>query len=138
MSARSLFWCSSNASEMYFTPSDRQKKVEDVNLALRQVLSRAVASEGVLDIFAAAGLKKPDLSILSEEFLAEVRGIPQKNLAADLLRKLLSDEIKIRAKKNVVQSRLFSEMLQQAIIKYQNRTIEASAVIQELIEIARD
>src|SRR5207244_10724946 len=85
-------------------PSDRQKKVEDVNFALRQVLSRAVASEGVLDIFAAAGLKKPDLSILSEEFLVEVRVMPQNNLAVELLRKLLSNEIKIRAKKNLVQS----------------------------------
>jgi type I restriction enzyme R subunit len=120
------------------TSSDRQKKKEDVNIALRQILSRAVASDEVLDIFAAAGLKKPDISILSEEFLAEVRGMPQKNLAVELLRKLLNNEIKIRSKKNIVQSRLFSEMLQQAIVKYQNRTIEASAVIQELIDIARD
>ncbi len=76
------------------TSSDRQKKTEDVNFALRQILSRAVASDEVLDIFAAAGLKKPDISILSEEFLAEVRGMPQKNLAVELLRKLLSNEIK--------------------------------------------
>lgn len=81
------------------TPSDRQKKVEDVNFALRQILSRAVASDVVLDIFAAAGLKKPDISILSEEFLAEVRGMPQKNLAVELLRKLLNNEIKLRMKK---------------------------------------
>ncbi|MGI8836530.1 MAG: type I restriction endonuclease subunit R [Pyrinomonadaceae bacterium] len=120
------------------TPSDRQKKVEDVNFALRQILSRAVASDEVLDIFAAAGLKKPDISILSEEFLAEVRGLPQKNLAVELLRKLLNNEIKIRSKKNVVQSRLFSEMLEKAIIKYQNRAIETAAVIQELIDLARD
>jgi type I restriction enzyme R subunit len=120
------------------TPSDRQKKVEDVNFALRQILSRAVASDEVLDIFAAAGLKKPDISILSEEFLAEVRGMPQKNLAVELLRKLLNNEIKLRSKKNLVQSRLFSEMLEKAIVKYQNRTIEASAVIQELIDLARD
>ncbi len=120
------------------TSSDRQKKTEDVNFALRQILSRAVASDEVLDIFAAAGLKKPDISILSEEFLAEVRGMPQKNLAVELLRKLLNNEIKLRSKKNVVQSRLFSEMLQQAIVKYQNRTIEASVVIQELIGLARE
>jgi len=120
------------------TPSDRQKKVEDVNFALRQILSRAVVSDEVLDIFAAAGLKKPDISILSEEFLAEVRGMPQKNLAVELLRKLLNNEIKLRAKKNIVQSRLFSEMLGKAIIKYQNRTIETAAVIQELIDLARD
>lgn len=120
------------------TPSDRQKKVEDVNFALRQVLSRAVASEGVLDVFAAAGLNKPDISILSEEFLAEVRDMPQKNLAVELLRKLLTNEIKTRARKNVVQSRLFSQMLEKAILKYQNRAIETAAVIQELIDIARD
>ena len=120
------------------TSSDRQKKTEDVNFALRQILSRAVASDEVLDIFAAAGLKKPDISILSEEFLAEVRSMPQKNLAVELLRKLLDNEIRIRARKNIVQSRLFSEMLEKAIIKYQNRTIETAAVIQELIDIARD
>src|SRR6266496_1116948 len=120
------------------TPSDRQKKEEDVNFALRQILSRAVASDEVLDIFAAAGLKKPDISILSEEFLADVRGMPQKNLAVELLRKLLNSEIKLRTKKNLVQSRLFSEMLEKAIIKYQNRAIETAAVIQELIDLARD
>ncbi len=120
------------------TPSDRQKKVEDVNFALRQILSRAVASDEVLDIFAAAGLKKPDISILSEEFLAEVREMPQKNLAVELLRKLLNNELKLRTKKNLVQSRLFSEMLEKAIIKYQNRAIETAAVIQELIDLARD
>jgi len=120
------------------TSSDRQKKTEDVNFALRQILSRAVASDEVLDIFAAAGLKKPDISILSEEFLVEVRGMPQKNLAVELLRKLLNNEIKTRSRKNVVQSRLFSGMLEKAIIKYQNRTIETAAVIQELIDIARE
>src|SRR5881409_2579451 len=105
--------------------SARTRKSDDeMNHAIRQIISRAVASDEVLDIFAAAGLKKPDISILSEEFLAEVRGMPQKNLAVELLRKLLNNEIKIRSKKNLVQSRLFSEMLQQAIVKYQNRTIE--------------
>jgi type I restriction enzyme R subunit len=120
------------------TPSDRQKKVEDVSFALRQILSRAVASDEVLDIFAAAGLKKPDISILSEEFLAEVRDLPQKNLAVELLRKLLTSEIKLRSRKNLVQSRLFSDMLEKAIVKYQNRAIETAAVIQELIDLARD
>ncbi len=120
------------------TSSDRQRKVEDVDFALRQILSRAVASDEVLDIFAAAGLKKPDISILSEEFLAEVRNMPQQNLAVELLRKLLKDEIKTRTRKNVVRSRLFSEMLQKAIMKYQKRMIEASAVIQEMIDLARN
>ena len=97
-----------------------------------------MASEGVVDIFAAAGLKKPDISILSEEFLAEVRGMPQKNLAVELLRKLLTGEIKIRRRKNVVQARSFAEMLEEAIRRYQNRAIEAAQVIEELIQLAKD
>ena len=76
--------------------------------AIRQLVSKAVATEQVIDIFAAAGLKKPDISILSDEFLAEVRGMPHRNLALELLQKLLNDEIKARAKKNVVQSRSFA------------------------------
>jgi type I restriction enzyme R subunit len=118
--------------------SDKKRKTEQVNFAIRQIVSRAVASEEVLDIFAAAGLKKPDISILSEDFLSEVRDMPQRNLAVELLRKLLNGEIKVRSRRNLVQSRSFAEMLEKAIIKYQNRTIEASAVIQELIELARE
>ncbi len=81
----------------------------------------------MIDIFAAAGLKKPDISILSDEFLAEVRGMPQRNLAVELLRKLLNGEIKTRARKNVVQARSFAEMLETADPHYQNRAIEAAA-----------
>ncbi len=92
----------------------------------------------VVDIFAVAGLKKPDISILSDEFLAEVRGLPQKNLAVELLKKLLQDEIRTRFRKNVVQSRSFSELLEQALKKYQNRAIEAAQVIEELIAIAKE
>lgn len=95
------------------------------------------ASE-IVDIFAAAGLKKPDLSILSDEFLAEVRGMPQKNLAVELLRKLLSGEIKLRSRKNVVQAKSFAEMLEQAVHKYQNRAIEAAQMIEEMIGLAKD
>jgi type I restriction enzyme R subunit len=83
-------------------------------------------------------LKKPDISILSEEFLADVRGIPQRNLAVELLRKLLSGEIRARRSKNVVQARSFAEMLEQAIRRYQNRAIEAAQVIEELIELAKE
>jgi type I restriction enzyme R subunit len=97
-----------------------------------------VVSEGVVDIFAAAGLAKPDISILSEDFLAEVKAMPQRNLAVELLRKLLSGEIRTRHRKNVVQARSFSEMLEQALRRYQNRAIEASQVIEELIGLARD
>ena len=82
---------------------------QDLDYAIRQIVSRAVVSDEVVDIFAAAGLKKPDISILSEEFLAEVSHLPQKNLAVELLRKLLNNEIKTRSRRNVVKSRLFSE-----------------------------
>lgn len=103
-----------------------------------QIISRAVATEGVIDIFAAAGLKKPDISILSEEFLAEVRGMPQRNLAVELLQKLLKGEIATRRRKNVVQARSFAEMLERSIRRYQNRAIEAAQVIEELIALARE
>ncbi|HSA32129.1 MAG TPA: type I restriction endonuclease subunit R [bacterium] len=118
--------------------ADEAKSDEELDLAVRQIVSRAVASDGVVDIFAAAGLKKPDLSILSDEFLAEVRGMPQKNLAVELLRKLLSGEIQTRRLKNVVQARSFAEMLEKTIKRYQHRAIEAAAVIEELIDLAKD
>ena len=118
-------------------PGER-KTQEDLDLAVRQIVSRAVASEGVVDIFAAAGLQKPDISILSDEFLAEVRGMPRRNLAVELLRKLLSGEIQIKRKKNVVQAKSFAAMLEQSIRKYQNRAIEAAQVIEEMIALAKD
>ncbi len=111
---------------------------EAADLAIRQLVSRAVVPEGVVDIFAAAGLEKPDISILSDEFLAEVRNLPQKNLAVELLDKLLNDEIKTHSRQNVVRARSFAEMLEQSIRAYQNRTIEAAQVIEELIQIARE
>jgi type I restriction enzyme R subunit len=116
-----------------------EKTAEDYEQALRQILSRAVAaSDQVIDIFAAAGLKKPELSILSDEFLAEVKGMPQKNLAIELLRKLLNDELKSRLRKNLVQSRSFAEMLERTIRAYQNRTLESAEVIAELIKLAKE
>ena len=111
---------------------------EEINHAIRQIVSRAVASEEVIDIFAAAGLKKPDLSILSDEFLAEVRDMPQRNLAVELLQKLLKGELAKRKRKNVVQARSFAEMLEQTLRRYQNRAIEAAQVIEELIQLAHD
>ncbi|MGB2753532.1 MAG: type I restriction endonuclease subunit R [Phycisphaerae bacterium] len=111
---------------------------EQLDHAIRQIVSRAVASDKVIDIFSAAGLNKPDISILSDEFLAEVRNLPHKNLAIELLRRLLSDEVKVSRRKNVVQARSFAEMLERTIRAYQNRTIEAAAVIQELIDLARE
>ena len=111
---------------------------EDLDHAVRQIVSRAVVSKGVIDIFAAAGLEKPDISILSDEFLAEVRGMPQRNLAVDLLQKLLKGELATRRKKNVVQARSFAEMLEQTLLRYQNRAVEAAQVIEELIQLARE
>ena len=111
---------------------------EELDLAVRQIISRAVSSEGVLDIFAAAGLDKPDISVLSDEFLAEVQDMPHRNLAVELLQKLLRGELSARRRKNVVQARSFAEMLEQTLRRYQNRAVEAAQVIEELIELAKD
>ena len=111
---------------------------ESLDHAVRQIVSRAVAPEGVMDVFAAAGLEKPDLSILSDEFLAEVRDMPQRNLAVELLQKLLKGELAARRRKNVVQARSFAEMLEQTIRRYQSRAVEAAQVIEELIGLARE
>jgi type I restriction enzyme R subunit len=110
---------------------------EDLDHAVRQIISRAVTPEGVVDIFAAAGLAKPDISILSDEFLSEVRGMPQRNLAVELLQKLLKGELRMRRRKNLVQARSFAELLEQSLRRYQSRAIEAAQVIEELIELAK-
>jgi type I restriction enzyme R subunit len=110
-------------------PGER-KTDEELDLAIRQIISKAVVSGEVVDIFAAAGLRKPDISILSDEFLAEVHGMPQRNLAVELLQKLLKGEIKTRSKRNVVQARSFAELLEQAVRKYQNRAIETAQVLE--------
>jgi type I restriction enzyme, R subunit len=114
------------------------KTDEELEHAIRQIVSKAMVSEEVIDIFAAAGLKKPDISILSDEFLAEVRDMPQRNLAVELLQKLLKGEIKLRSKRNIVQARSFTEMLEQSLRRYQNRSIETAKVIEELIQLAQD
>lgn len=111
---------------------------EELDHAVRRIISRAVAPEGVVDIFAAAGLPKPDISILSDQFLADVRGMPQRNLAVELLQKLLKGELATRRRRNVVQARSFSEMLEGTLRRYQNRAIEAAQVIEELIRLAKE
>jgi type I restriction enzyme R subunit len=113
------------------TPVDREA-------AIKQLVSRAITPGEVIDLFAASGLKKPDISILDENFLASVRDMPHKNLAVELLRKLLSNEVRQRGKKNVVQSRSFAAMLDEAIRRYMNRTKEAEEIVEELIELARE
>ena len=114
------------------------KSDEELDHAVRQIVSRAVAPDGVVDVFAAAGLEKPDVSVLSEEFLGEVRGMRRRNLAVELLEKLLKGELATRRRKNVVQARSFAEMLEQTIRRYQNRAVEAAQVIEELIGLARE
>jgi type I restriction enzyme R subunit len=119
------------------TERSRARPEEDLDHAIRQIVSEAIAPEGVIDIFQAAGLQKPDISLLSEEFLGEVREMPHRNLAVELLQKLLNDEIKVRRRRNVVQSRTFFEMLETAIRRYKSRAITTAQVIEELIELAR-
>lgn len=120
-------------------PTTRQARTEEeMNRAIQQIISRALVSDEVIDVFKAAGLKKPEVSIFSDEFLLEIQGMKQKNLAVELLRRLLNDEIKTRSKRNVVESRSFSKMLEDAIQKYKNRAIETVAVIEELIKIAKE
>lgn len=113
----------------------RQQKREEV---MRQLMSRAVASEGVQDLFSLVGLEKPNIGLLSEAFLNEVRGLKQKNVAVELLERLLRDEIRLRAGANVVQNRKFSEKLEESLVKYHNRAIETAQVIEELILMARE
>ena len=119
--------------------SGTQRPPEELDHAIRQLVSTAImADEGIIDVFTAAGLKKPDISILSDQFLAEVRGLKHKNVAAELLAKLLKDEIKSRAVRNLVQSRAFSEMLKNTLNAYHNRAIATQEVIEELINLARE
>ncbi len=111
---------------------------EDLDHAVRQILAQAITPQGVLDIFTAAGLSRPDLAILSEEFLAEMRGMPHPNLAIEALQRLLKGEINRLRRKNLVQGRAFSELLEETLRRYQNRAIEAAQVIEELIALARE
>jgi type I restriction enzyme R subunit len=114
------------------------KSDEQLDHAIRQLVDAAIAPEGVVDIFAAAGLQKPDISILSEGFLAEIREMPQRNLALELLRKLLNDEIGATRKTGVVLARRFSERLEEALNRYHNRALETAEIIEAMIELARE
>ena len=115
-----------------------QKKTdEERELAIRQIISSAVVSEEVVDIFDAVGLDKPNIGILDDAFLAEVRNLPERNLAVELLERLLEGEIKSRFAGNVVQNKRFSDMLSSVVQRYQNRSIEAAQVMEELVEMAK-
>jgi len=111
-----------------FEPQGTGKSDEEIETAIRQII----------DIFDAAGIKRPDISILSDEFLEEIKGMERKNLALELLKKILNDEIKSRSKKNLIQGRKLSEMLEKAIKKYQNNILTAAQVIDELIKLAKE
>lgn len=119
--------------------SGDRKTPEQLDAAVRQLVSKAITTEGqVIDVFTTAGLPKPDISILSDQFLAEVRGLKHKNVAAELLEKLLKDELKVRAKRNLVQAQLFSEKLKKTLNAYHNRAIATQEVIEELIRLAKE
>ncbi|MGI6740739.1 MAG: type I restriction endonuclease subunit R [Brevefilum sp.] len=120
-----------------FNITGRGRTDEEIETAIRQVVDRALISEQVIDVFDAAGIKKPDISILSEEFLLEIKGMEHKNIALETLKKLLNDEIKGRAKKNLVQSKALMELLESSIKRYHNKIITAAEVIDELIALSR-
>lgn len=121
-----------------FDSSDMDKTDEEMETTLRQVIDKALVTEPVIDVFDAAGLKKPDISILSEEFLMELKGMEHKNIAIEVLKKLLTNEIKSRAKKNLVKSKTLREMLEDAINKYHNKILTAAEVIDELIRLSKE
>ena len=114
------------------------RSTEELETTIRQVIDKALVSEQVIDVFDAAGIKKPDISILSDEFLAELKGYEHKNVALEVLKKLLNDELKVRAKRNLVQSRSLMELLDAAIRKYQNKILTAAEVMEELIKVSKE
>ena len=121
-----------------FEPAGSGKSDYEIETAIRQIVDKAVVSEGIVDVFDAAGIKRPDISILSDEFLAEIQGMERKNLAVELLKKILNDEIRSRVRKNLIQSKKMSEMLENAIRKYQNNLLTTAQVIEELMKLAKD
>lgn len=132
------FFSAVKAAIVKYTTVDRKLTEAQKNSALRQILDNAVVSDGVTDIFALAGIDKPNIGLLSPEFLEEVRNMPQKNLAVELLEKLLRDEVKAHARTNVVLQKKFGERLLETLRKYHNRAIETAQVIEELLKMAED
>ena len=117
---------------------DKKRTQEEKNSALKQILDNAVIAEGVADVFALCGLEKPNIGLLSDEFLEDVRQMPEKNLAVELLEKLLKDDIKAKTRNNVVQEKKYADRLQETLRKYNNRAIETAQVIEELIQMAKE
>ncbi len=121
-----------------FDETTKTRTNEEIETAIRQIINDAIISSEVVDVFDAAGIRKPDISILSDEFLAEIQGMERKNLALELLKRLLANEIKTRGQMNMVQGRKFSEMLAEAVKRYQNGLIDSAKIIEELIQLAKD
>ena len=119
-------------------PGDGKKSTADRELAIQQIISRAVVSTEIVDIMKAAGISTPDISILSEEFLSEVEKLDKKNLAIEALKKLINGEVKAQSKKNVTQSKAFSERLEAAMARYHTNAITTAEILEELIKIAKD
>lgn len=132
------FFSAIKAAIAKFTTVDKKRTQEEKDSALKQILDNAVVAEGVSDVFALCGLDKPDIGLLSDEFLEDVRQMPHKNLAVELLEKLLKDAIKSKTRSNVVQEKKFSDRLMDTLRKYNNRGIETAQVIEELIQMAKD
>ncbi|QOW43343.1 type I restriction endonuclease subunit R [Acinetobacter indicus] len=120
------------------TSVDRKLSQAEKDSTLKQILDNAVIADGVTDVFAMCGLDKPNIGLLSDEFLEDVRQMPYRNLAVELLEKLLNDGIKAKTRNNVVQEKRFSDRLQETLRKYNNRAIETSQVIEELIQMAKE
>lgn len=121
-----------------FTSVDRKRTQEEKDSLLKQILDNSIIADGVVDIFELAGLEKPDISLLSDEFLEDVRHMEYRNLAVELLEKLLKDQIRSKSSNNVVQEKKYSDRLQETLRKYNNRAIETAQVIEELIQMTKD
>ena len=132
------FYSAIKAAISKFTSVDKKRTQEEKNSALKQILDNAVIAEGVADVFALCGLEKPNIGLLSEEFLEDVRQMPEKNLAVELLEKLLKDDIKAKTRNNVVQEKKYADRLLETLRKYNNRAIETAQVIEELIQMAKE
>ncbi len=138
MKTEIAFFSAVKAAIVKYTSVDKKLSEAEKHSALKRILDNAVVAEGVADIFALAGIEKPNFGLLSEEFLDEFRNMPAKNLAVDLLEKLMRDEIKAHTRTNVVQQKKYSDRLMESLRKYHNRAIETAQVIEELIQMAKD
>ncbi|HPV58615.1 MAG TPA: DUF3387 domain-containing protein, partial [Rectinema sp.] len=132
------FYQAVKARLVKFDSTGTGKTDEEIETTIKQIIDQALVTEKVIDVFDAAGIKKPDISILSEEFLLEVKNMEHQNIAVEVLKKLLNDEIKARMKKNLVQSRTLMEMLEDSLQRYHNKVVTAVEVIEELIELSKE